>query len=478
MKSYQKPTWSSKPKIQWYLEEIKSGTILRTIDLPKDLEFVIVGKIKEFCTPDFVFEHESISRQHAIIQHRDNGRLYIYDLGSKNHTFWNKNEIKPLIYIPLRVGDILKFGESTRIYVVQSDDPKAIQLSEEQRVLQNNALKQKKKSKHDDQDEEDLEKENDSEDEESKKAFEGDDEELTARKRLRIEEEVHDNSLFDDQDEFYDRTLKNKKKEKQIIETSETLTRKREDISRKISELEARKKETEENILKIQVEDSEDALDQYMQNVKHNLIETGTSSIDEEIAKLKEKEKQLNILIEMSKPTIEGIKTDEEKRKEEKLDIIKNSMFVDRKPKNIHLLKEKKEPQLLDVIEDKLEEKKVEETYSFEDIEEEKPKPLKLPQEMYGLVQPNDLSNENEFLPVQVSNIEKNEIKNESEAVEEEKPQNEIKEKSKNKRKRKKKEEKKALNFYESVEENTAEWVAPKDQKGDGSTFLNEKFGY
>jgi len=65
-----------------------------------------------------MLEHPSISRQHAVIQFRETGECYIYDLGSTHGTFVNKTPIQPRSHRPIHVGDVLKFGQSTRLYIL------------------------------------------------------------------------------------------------------------------------------------------------------------------------------------------------------------------------------------------------------------------------------------------------------------------------------------------------------------------------
>lgn len=68
---------------------------------------------------------KSVSRYHAVIQFNQSGDAFIYDLESAHGTRLNKKRIPPHVHLPLRVGDQLRFGESTRIYVFESDKPEA-----------------------------------------------------------------------------------------------------------------------------------------------------------------------------------------------------------------------------------------------------------------------------------------------------------------------------------------------------------------
>lgn len=65
-----------------------------------------------------LMEHPTLSRQHAVFQHDDNGILHIYDLGSTHGTQVNQQFLKPKEWHALQNGDIIKFAESTRTLVV------------------------------------------------------------------------------------------------------------------------------------------------------------------------------------------------------------------------------------------------------------------------------------------------------------------------------------------------------------------------
>lgn len=45
--------------------------------------------------------------------------MFLYDNSSTHGTFLNKRRIKSKVYAPVRVGDVIKFGQSTRLYIVQ-----------------------------------------------------------------------------------------------------------------------------------------------------------------------------------------------------------------------------------------------------------------------------------------------------------------------------------------------------------------------
>jgi smad nuclear-interacting protein 1 len=80
---------------------------------------------------DVLLEHPSISRQHAVIQFRliniedpktlKKSKLvkpYLMDLESANGTLLNGTKVPTTRYIELKNKDVLKFGFSTREFVL------------------------------------------------------------------------------------------------------------------------------------------------------------------------------------------------------------------------------------------------------------------------------------------------------------------------------------------------------------------------
>ncbi|XP_059375381.1 kanadaptin-like isoform X2 [Carassius carassius] len=125
---YTEPPWGSVPDIRYSFELLKNGSILDTVPLTQRSYFV-VGRLP-VC--DVSLEHPSISRYHAVVQYRgragqdgvvgEEKGFYAYDLGSTHGTFVNKNKIPPKTYIRLRVGHVLKFGGSTRLFILQGPE--------------------------------------------------------------------------------------------------------------------------------------------------------------------------------------------------------------------------------------------------------------------------------------------------------------------------------------------------------------------
>ncbi|TMS21460.1 Kanadaptin [Larimichthys crocea] len=126
---YSEPPWGGNaPDVDYALEILKNGTIVDTVPLTHRSYFV-VGRLP-VC--DVTLEHPSISRYHAVIQYRgqagegesvgEESGFYVHDLGSTHGTVVNKNKIPPKTYIRLRVGHVLKFGGSTRLFILQGPD--------------------------------------------------------------------------------------------------------------------------------------------------------------------------------------------------------------------------------------------------------------------------------------------------------------------------------------------------------------------
>lgn len=88
----------------------------------------LIGRDKKIC--EIAVDHPSCSKQHAALQYRlvpyerDDGTVgkhvkpYIIDLESANGTFVNNKKIEPKKYVELFEKDVLKFGFSSREYVL------------------------------------------------------------------------------------------------------------------------------------------------------------------------------------------------------------------------------------------------------------------------------------------------------------------------------------------------------------------------
>ncbi|RDX74437.1 Kanadaptin, partial [Mucuna pruriens] len=112
---YKIPPWSAAPCHQFYLEVLKDGSIIDKSDVCQKGAYMF-GRL-DLC--DFVLEHPTISRFHAVIQFKRSGDAYLYDLGSTHGTFLNKNQVEKNTYVDLHVGDVIRFGRSTRLFIFQ-----------------------------------------------------------------------------------------------------------------------------------------------------------------------------------------------------------------------------------------------------------------------------------------------------------------------------------------------------------------------
>lgn len=112
---YTIPEWSEAPCHNYFLEVLKDGSIIDQFDV-YDKGAYMFGRV-DLC--DFVLDHPTISRFHAVLQFNKSGGAFLYDLSSTHGTFVNKNQVKKKVYVELHVGDVLRFGHSTRLYIFQ-----------------------------------------------------------------------------------------------------------------------------------------------------------------------------------------------------------------------------------------------------------------------------------------------------------------------------------------------------------------------
>lgn len=126
--NYKEPVWSGKPPEGATLEILKQGSIIKTVHL-KDKNYFLFGR--EQGAVDVLCEHESISRKHLILQFKDTGDAYVYDLGSTHGTLINKRAIPAYEYIKLNNSDLFKLGKSTRLYIYSYDVPQSDEEIEE-----------------------------------------------------------------------------------------------------------------------------------------------------------------------------------------------------------------------------------------------------------------------------------------------------------------------------------------------------------
>ncbi|OAL38644.1 hypothetical protein AYO20_01850 [Fonsecaea nubica] len=129
LKYHEPPEARKPPSTQpWRLYIFKGESIVDTLDLYTQSCWLF-GRETSVC--DFALEHPSCSKQHAVIQFRYVERRnefgdkigkvkpYVIDLESANGTTVNDEAVPEGRFVELRDKDIIKFGHSTREYVMQ-----------------------------------------------------------------------------------------------------------------------------------------------------------------------------------------------------------------------------------------------------------------------------------------------------------------------------------------------------------------------
>lgn len=124
---YSEPQEARIPKTKWRLYPFKGEDALPTMYIHRNSGYLI-GRERKIV--DIPSDHPSCSAQHAVIQFRlvDHVRQdgsetkkvkpYLMDLESTNGTFLNNEKIEGKRYYELKEKDIIKFGFSTREYVL------------------------------------------------------------------------------------------------------------------------------------------------------------------------------------------------------------------------------------------------------------------------------------------------------------------------------------------------------------------------
>ncbi|XP_051494088.1 smad nuclear-interacting protein 1 [Apus apus] len=124
---YSEPPEARVPKTRWRLYPFKNDEFLPVMYIHRQSAYLL-GRHRRIA--DIPIDHPSCSKQHAVFQYRlveytraDGSvgrrvRPYIIDLGSGNGTFLNNQRIQPQRYYELKEKDVLKFGFSSREYVL------------------------------------------------------------------------------------------------------------------------------------------------------------------------------------------------------------------------------------------------------------------------------------------------------------------------------------------------------------------------
>ena len=130
---YSEPPEAKIPKTRWRLYPFKENESLSTLYIHRQSAYLI-GRDRRIV--DIPIDHPSCSKQHSVLQYRlvqyekkDGSvgrrvRPYIIDLNSINGTFVNNQRIESARYVELKEKDVLKFGFSSREYVVLHENSK------------------------------------------------------------------------------------------------------------------------------------------------------------------------------------------------------------------------------------------------------------------------------------------------------------------------------------------------------------------
>ena len=137
---YNEPPEARKPRRKWRLYPFKNDEALKPYHMHRQSAFLLG---RDRIVADIPIDHPSCSKQHAVFQYRmveyqkEDGRKarkvapYIIDLGSANGTYVNNKQIEAQRYVELMEKDVIKFGYSSREYVLLHDNSDTTELDED-----------------------------------------------------------------------------------------------------------------------------------------------------------------------------------------------------------------------------------------------------------------------------------------------------------------------------------------------------------
>ncbi|VDM00064.1 unnamed protein product [Schistocephalus solidus] len=112
---YNEPEDARKPTVFWRMYPFKGNQPLPVLHIHRQSGYLI-GRDRNIA--DIPMDHPSISKQHAVLQFRYVSLRFIR---LPNGTFLNNKKIEPRRYYEVRETDVIKFGFSSRDYVVMTD---------------------------------------------------------------------------------------------------------------------------------------------------------------------------------------------------------------------------------------------------------------------------------------------------------------------------------------------------------------------
>ena len=129
---FREPPEARAPNTLWRFYVFKGEEQLDTLHVSRQSAYLF-GRNEDIA--DIILQHPSCSSQHAVLQyralpHKETGKLnclpYLMDLESTNGSFINGVRIDSARYYQLKKGDVLKFGQSTREYVLLTADTTSV----------------------------------------------------------------------------------------------------------------------------------------------------------------------------------------------------------------------------------------------------------------------------------------------------------------------------------------------------------------
>lgn len=117
---YTEPEWGVATLKSGSFEVLKEGRIIQSIPISVGTRCLSFGRLPD---NDITLDHDSISRNHAILQFGPRNSAFVYDLGSTHGTFLNKKRLPSDQYVKITSGNnMIQFGASTRIYLLNLEE--------------------------------------------------------------------------------------------------------------------------------------------------------------------------------------------------------------------------------------------------------------------------------------------------------------------------------------------------------------------
>ncbi|EJU00876.1 SMAD/FHA domain-containing protein [Dacryopinax primogenitus] len=128
---YNEPPEARRPEVGWRLYVFKHDVQVEMLSIGRQSAY-LVGRDR--VVSDIPIDHPSCSKQHAVIQYRcitsknpygdsqSTVKPFIIDLDSTNGTFVNGQEVPKSRFYELKEKDVIRFGQSTREYVLLHDE--------------------------------------------------------------------------------------------------------------------------------------------------------------------------------------------------------------------------------------------------------------------------------------------------------------------------------------------------------------------